>query len=70
MRDLLRFGFLRNRPDVEGERKRLCGLVAAGGGSMNPRLYLEEIGEDAQDALTVLIAIALAIGGWSIYALM
>lgn len=37
---------------------------------MNPRLYLEEIGEDAQDALTVLIAIALAIGGWSIYALM
>jgi hypothetical protein len=37
---------------------------------MNPRRYLRELGEDAQDASTVLIAMVLAIGGLSIYALM
>lgn len=37
---------------------------------MNPRRYLVELAEDAHDASTVLIAMLLAIGGLSIYALM
>ncbi len=37
---------------------------------MNPRRYLMELREDAQDASTVLIAMLLAVGAISIYALM
>jgi hypothetical protein len=70
LRDPLRFGILRHRPDVESQRKRVCGFAGSSGGAMNPRRYLWELGEDAQDASTVLIAMVLAIGGLSIYALM
>jgi hypothetical protein len=69
LRHLLCGGILLDRLAVRGDRERLLSFSAADGRAVRPGDHQQRSIEDAQDALTVLIAIAVGLGGLVCYAL-